>query len=804
MTISYNWLCEYLPVEIEPARLSRILTSVGLEVESLQPYEEVKGGLEGLVIGEVLECNPHPDADKLKLTRVNTGSGEPLQIVCGASNVAAGQKVVVATIGTTLYPTSGDPIKIKKSKIRGQESHGMICAEDEIGLGASHEGIIVLPENLVPGTPAADYFKPYKDYIIEIGLTPNHMDAMSHIGVARDVVAWINHHENKSVSVIMPPVKGFKGDATIPAMPVTVENTEACPRYAGLVIRGVQTGASPLWMQQRLKAIGVRPISNIVDITNYILHETGQPLHAFDEDKIGGRAIKVKCLPKDTPFVTLDGKERKLFAEDLMICDANEPTCIGGVFGGEHSGISDSTKNIFLESAWFNPLYVRRTSLRHGLRTDAATRFEKGVDISSTVNVLKRAAMLIKEIAGGELSEITDIYPVHAEKKRVAIKYQYLKKLSGKNYHPEAVRNILSNLGFEIHRDSMDELTVEAPLHKVDIAIPADLVEEIMRIDGYDNVDIPPVISLSPSSEENLAEEKLQEKIASSLVGLGFNEILTNSITNSVFAEGEEGIVKMLNSLSAEMDIMRPSMMETGLQSIAHNLNRKNNRLRFFEFGRIYKENAPGKYTETRQLAVFVTGKKQLGSWNSAEAATDLYFLKGVIQFIMNNGGVAAIADKPAEAKHLEDALVWEQAGKTVCTAGAINEEKLKQFDIRQPVYFAVFNWDELLKLALPKVIYTEVPRFPAVERDIAIILDSGVAYEKVAEAIKNARVNKLKNIRLFDVFEHEKLGAGKKSMALNLIFVDEEKTLADKETDSMVMKIVKQLEEETGAMLRK
>lgn len=803
MTISYNWLCEYLPVEIEPARLSRILTSVGLEVESLHPYEEVKGGLEGLVIGEVLECNPHPDADKLKLTKVNIGSGEPLQIVCGASNVAAGQKVVVATIGTTLYPSSGDPIKIKKSKIRGQESHGMICAEDEIGLGESHEGIIVLPEHLVPGTPVAEYFKPYKDYIIEIGLTPNHMDAMSHIGVARDVVAWINHHENKSVSVIMPPVKGFKADAAIPAMPVTVEHTEACPRYAGLVIRGVQTGPSPVWMQQRLKAIGVRPISNIVDITNYILHETGQPLHAFDEDKIGGRAVKVKCLPKDTPFVTLDGKERKLFAEDLMICDANEPTCIGGVFGGGHSGISDTTTNIFLESAWFNPLYVRRTSLRHALRTDAASRFEKGVDISSTVNVLKRAAMLIKEIAGGELSEITDAYPVHAEKKRVAIKYQYLKKLSGKNYHPEAVKSILTNLGFDIMKDGMDELAVEVPLHKVDIAIPADLVEEVMRIDGYDNVDIPPVISLSPSSEENLAEEKLQEKIAGSLVGLGFNEILTNSITNSVFAEGEEGIVKMLNSLSAEMDIMRPSMMETGLQSIAHNLNRKNNRLRFFEFGRIYKQDGVGKYTETRQLAVFVTGKKQLAGWNSAETATDLYFLKGVIQFIMTNAGVAAIADKPAEAKHLEDALVWELSGKSICTAGSINEEKLKQFDIRQPVYFAVFNWDDLLKLAMPKVIYKEVPRFPAVERDIAIILDSGIAYEKVAAAIKNAGVNKLKNIRLFDVFEHEKLGAGKKSMALNLIFVDEEKTLADKETDTMVTKIVKQLAEETGAVLR-
>lgn len=802
MTISYNWLCEYLPVEIEPSRLSKILTSVGLEVESLHPYEEIKGGLEGLVIGEVLECNPHPDADKLKLTKVNIGSGEPLQIVCGASNVAAGQKVVVATIGATLYPSTGEPFKIKKSKIRGQESFGMICAEDEIGLGESYAGIMVLPNHLVPGTPAADYFKPYKDFIIEIGLTPNHMDAMSHIGVARDVVAWINHHENKSISVIMPSVKAFKPDAQVPVMPVTVENIDACPRYAGLVIRNVQTGASPAWMQQRLKAIGVRPISNIVDITNYMLHETGQPLHAFDEDKISGREIKVKCLPQDTPFVTLDGKERKLFAEDLMICDANGPACIGGVFGGEHSGISDTTKNIFLESAWFNPQSVRRTSLRHGLRTDAATRFEKGVDIASTVQVLKRAALLIKEIAGGEISELTDIYPTPAEKKRVAIKYQYLKKLSGKNYHPEAVKNILSNLGFEIIKDSMDELSVEAPLHKTDITIPADIVEEIMRIDGLDNIDIPPVISLSPASE-NMAEEKLQEKIASSLVGLGFNEILTNSITNSAYAEGEEGIVKMLNNLSVEMDMMRPSMLETGLQSVAHNLNRRNNQLRFFEFGRTYKQSGVGKYTETRQLALFVTGKQQLAGWNNPESAIDLYFLKGMIQFIITCAGATAIADQPTDAKHLEDALVWEQNGKTVCVAGAVHEEKLKQFDIRQLVYYAVFNWEELVKLAMPKVIYKEVPRFPAVERDIAIVLDSTVAYEKVAAAIKNAGVSRLKNIRLFDVFEHEKLGAGKKSMALNLIFVDEEKTLADKDTDSMVNRIVKQLEQETGAVLR-
>jgi phenylalanyl-tRNA synthetase beta chain len=803
MTISYNWLCEYLPFDIEPQRLSKILTSVGLEVESLHPYEEFKGGLEGLVIGEVVECLPHPDADKLKLTQVDIGTGEPLQIVCGAPNVAAHQKVVVATIGTTLYPTTGEPFKIRKSKIRGQESHGMICAEDEIGLGAGHDGIIVLPENGVPGTTALAYYKPYTDYIIEIGLTPNHMDAMSHIGVARDVIAWINHHEKQSWHLNGPSIKAFKPDAKIPAMPVTVESKEACPRYAGLVIRGVATGPSPVWMQQRLKAIGVRPISNIVDITNYILHETGQPLHAFDEDKIGGREVRVKCLLQDTIFVTLDGKERKLHSEDLMICDANEPTCIGGVFGGLHSGVIPETTNIFLESAWFNPQYIRKTSLRHGLRTDAASRFEKGVDIAATVNVLKRAALLIKEIAGGEISEITDVYPVPTERKRVAIKYQYLKKLSGKNYHPEAVKNILSNLGFEIIKDSMDELSVETPLFKTDITIPADLVEEVMRIDGLDNIDIPASISITPSSEELFDEEKLQDKIALAFTGLGFNEILTNSITNSAFADGETGVVKMLNNLSAEMDMMRCSMLETGLQSVAHNLNRKNNKLRFFEFGRIYREDAVGKYAETRQLAIWVTGQKQTGGWNQGETTTDLYFLKGAVKFVFDNAGITGTEENTTAEKNLEGAVAWMLNGKRICVAGEVSAAKLKQFDIRQPVYFAVFNWDELLQHAGKKIVYKEVPRYPAVERDIAIILNSDVVYEKVAAAIKNAGINKLRNIRLFDVFEHEKLGAGKKSMALNLVFVDEEKTLADKDTDAMMSKIIKQLEQETGAVLR-
>jgi phenylalanyl-tRNA synthetase beta chain len=467
-----------------------------------------------------------------------------------------------------------------------------------------------------------------------------------------------------------------------------------------------------------------------------------------------------------------------------------------------NSGITSVTKNIFLESALFNAQYIRKTSLRHGLRTDAATRFEKGVDISGTVLALKRAAMLIKEIAGGECSDITDVYPVPAEKPRVAMKYQYLKKLSGKNYHPENVKNILGFLGFEIIKDSMDELTVAVPLHKTDIHHAADLVEEIMRIDGLDNIEIPSTISIAPSSEERYGEEKLKEKIAGTLAGLGFNEILTNSITNSAYSADETGTVKMLNNLSAEMDMLRPSLLETGLQSVAHNLNRKNNRLRFFEFGRVYQQEAPGKYHETSQLGMWITGQKQVAGWNEPATPTDLYYLKGVVELVFENAGINA-TEKTASAKHLADVLQWEADGMILCTVGMVNTEKLKQFDIRQPVYFAVFNWEALTSAGNKKIIYQEVPRYPAVERDIAIVLDNGIAYAQVEDAIRNARVEKLKTIRLFDVFEHEKLGAGKKSMALNLIFVDEEKTLADKETDTMMAKIIGQLEKETGALLR-
>jgi phenylalanyl-tRNA synthetase beta chain len=525
MTISYNWLCEYLPEKIEPEKLSKILTGIGLEVESLEKYEAVKGGLQGLVIGEVITCEKHPDADKLKLTTVNIDTAENLHIVCGAANVVAGQKVVIATIGATVYPVNGEPLTIKKAKIRGVESQGMICAEDEIGLGESHAGIMVLPEDAKVGISASEYFQLTEDYIFEIGLTPNRIDAMSHLGVARDVCAWLSHHNKKETTVSYPFKNNFKPDNQGLQMEVVIENAEACQRYSGVSIENVTIAESPDWLQQRLKSIGLRPINNIVDITNFILHETGQPLHAFDAEAIKGKKLILKNMAEGTLFTTLDDKERKLSSEDLMICNSSEPMCIGGVYGGIRSGVSAKTKNIFLESAWFNPADIRKTSLRHGLRTDAATRFEKGVDISNTVTVLKRAAMLIKEIASGDIaSDVVDVYPVPKQKTEVALKYHYLKKLSGKNYHGDTVKNILNSLGFELLKEGDDEMRFCVPLNKPDITIAADVVEEIMRIDGLDNVEIPTMITIAPSVGMLSHEVAYTEKTAEYLAGYGEND----------------------------------------------------------------------------------------------------------------------------------------------------------------------------------------------------------------------------------------------------------------------------------------
>ncbi len=809
MTISYNWLSEYLPAVIEPERLSRILTSLGLEVESLEEYEQLKGGLKGLVVGEVLECNQHPNADKLKLTKVSVGSGEPLQIVCGAPNVAVGQKVVVAPIGSTIYPKNAAPVTMKLAKIRGEESYGMICAEDEIGLNDNHAGILVLPANLKPGTPAATYFQPYTDWIYEIGLTPNRMDAMSHLGVARDVCAYLTHHDKKDSRVKAPYNNSFKPDNNSLSIAVSIENKNACQRYSGVTISGVTVKESPVWMQHKLRAIGVRPINNIVDITNYVLHETGQPLHAFDADMISGKKIIVKNLPEGTPFITLDDKERKLGADDLMICNSQEPMCIAGVFGGIKSGVTAATQNIFLESAWFNPIDIRKTSFRHGLRTDAATRFEKNTDISNTVNVLKRAALLIKELAGGTISsDIADIYPDKKEKVQVQLKHHYLKKLSGKKYHQDTVKDILTGLGFEVIKEGMDDIWVAAPYSKPDIHLPADVVEEIMRIDGYDNIEIPSSITITPSVDTDGFKYTYKEKTANYLAGLGFNEIFTNSITNSAFYTEQElvGAVKMLNSLSADLNIMRPSMLETGLQSVAHNLNRRNYNLRFFEFGKTYRLAAPGEYEEKEQLSLYITGQTATQTWKDKGATSDFFYLKGTVERVFNALGWKAVVVTPTNHPKLDYCMQVSVKGTTVALLGGVSKKTLGIFDIKQPVWFADIYWTTVLQLlsANDAIKAEELPKQLPVQRDLALVVPKTTAYATLEKTIQQIKLQKLQGMQLFDVFESDKLGKDKKSLAVSFTFLDDEKTLTDKEIDGMMAKIMTAMETELQAEIRK
>jgi phenylalanyl-tRNA synthetase beta chain len=804
MVISYNWLSEYLPEIIEPERLAKILTSIGLEVENMHDYEEITGGLKGLVAGEVLECQKHPDADKLSLAKVDIGNGEPLQIVCGAPNVAKGQKVVVAQIGTTIYPTTGEPITLKKAKIRGSESQGMICAEDEIGLGHSHDGILVLPADVKAGTLLSAYFQTYTDTIIEIGLTPNRMDAMSHLGVARDVAAYLSHHSKKATHVKSPFKNNFKVDSPENSIEVLIQNSTACPRYSGVSIVGVTVSESPKWLQQKLKAIGLRPINNIVDITNFILHETGQPLHAFDAEQITGKKVVIKNLPAGTAFFSLDGKERKLAADDLVICDGEKkPMCIGGVYGGLHSGVTGETTSIFLESACFDPIAIRKTSLLHGLRTDAASRFEKGVDISNTVQVLKRAAMLIKEIAGGKIAgDIVDVYPAPKEKTSVALKYHYLKKLSGKNYHGDTIKDILISLGFEIIKEGQDELWVKVPFSKPDITIGADLVEEIMRIDGLDNVEIPQLITIAPATETLELEYRYQEKTAGYLTSIGFNEIFTNSITNSAYYTGEilDSTVKMINNLSSELDILRPSMLETGLETVAYNLNRKNNNLRFFEFGKTYMVTGPQKYAEVNHLSLYVTGNTMEDGWKNKSTKTDFFYLKGIVEKLFLATGIGSPQMITGEAT-----AVFKIKNEVLAEITTLDKNQLAKFDIKQPVFYAEINWDKLMQANKKvKLQFTEIPKFPAVGRDLALIVDKTVTYRQIEDTTNAAKMDKLKSINLFDVFENEKLGANKKSMAVSFVFLDEEKTMTDKEIDELMNKISRAYEKDLGAEIRR
>lgn len=810
MTISYNWLCAYMPVSVTPERLSVILTSLGLEVESFEKFESVKGGLKGLVIGEVLTCEKHPAADKLSVTTVHIGADEPLQIVCGAPNVAIGQKVIVAPVGATIYPANGEPLTMRVAKIRGVESFGMICAEDEVGVGHNHDGILVLPATAVVGEPVSDHFNVQEDWVYEIGLTPNRMDAMSHLGVAKDVLAYLRIHDGVDEPVRYPYPAEFVPDSDTERIAITLENDEACQRYSGVRIDGVTIGESPQWLKQKLSAIGLKPINNIVDITNFVLHETGQPLHAFDADKIGGNVIRVKNLPEGTPFITLDGKERKVQAEDIMICNGNdEPLCFGGVFGGLGSGVTTATKKVFLESAWFNPVTIRKTSFRHNLRTDAAARFEKGVDISNTVVVLQRAALLIKELAGGSITgAIVDVYPNRRDKKRVELSYAYLKRLSGKTYSPETVVKVLQSSGFDVLVQQNETITVAVPFSKPDIELPADLVEEIMRIDGYDNVAIPNHITISPSVEVIGFETALKEKLANFLAGNGFNEIFTNSITNSAYFSEEvlQHTVKMLNSLSAELNVMRPSMVETGLECIVHNLNYKNQHVRLFEFGKTYATSGAGQYAEKDNLSLYITGSLQEASWHQKEQKSDFYFLKGLVDSLFKLAAIHKYTFEASAGSYYQYGLDIVVKKQVVGSLGLIQQHVAKGFDIKQPVWYAELNWNKIAELAAAGQNrgYVDIPKFPAVQRDIALVIDKDIPFREIEKLVSKLNIQRLQGIRLFDVFESDKLGAGKKSLAINFTFLDKDKTLTDTEIDGMIRKIMQAFEKELAAEIRK
>jgi len=806
MIISYNWLCDYLPIKIEPVELSRILTSIGLEVESMDNYETYKGGLRGLVAGEIISCEKHPDADKLTITKVDIGNTEPLQIICGAANAAAGKKVIIAPVGSTIFPTDRDPVLIKKASIRGVNSEGMICAEDEIGLGKSHDGIFILPADIKPGVNIASFFEQFEDVIYEIGLTPNRTDAMSHLGVAKDVCAYLSHHEQKDYTVNFPYDRIFHLDNNEYPIEVIIEDKKACRRYSGISIKDITVRDSPLWLKQKLKSIGLKPINNIVDITNFILHETGQPLHAFDADKIIGKKIIVKNAKEGTLFRALDEKERTLSKNDLLICNEKEPMCIAGVYGGIESGVTETTKNIFLESAWFDPVRIRKTSLYHGLRTDAAARFEKGIDISNIVRVLKRAILLIKETAGGTISsDIVDIYPSQVEQTEVRFQFEYLKKLSGKTYPVETVKNILTALGFTWIRDNNEEAWIKVPYSKPDINIPADIVEEIMRIDGLDNVEIPVSITISPSSNEYSSRHSLKEKLASYLTGLGFFEIFTNTITNSSYYSQDslKHAVKMISNLSAELGIMRPGMLETGLEVIGYNVNRRNNNLQLYEFGKTYHSEETGVYKEKNHLCIYVSGNINAGGWQMQERNADFYYLKGVCEKVLQGTDANNIAFEPVNSDNFEVASGIKIGNQHIGILGEVSESVYKSFNIKQPVFFIDLEWD-LIALRSADRPYSEITRFPSVQRDLSLIIDKNLPYSQVEKSTASAKLNHLQSVNLFDVFESEKLGKDKKSMSVSFTFMDNTRTLTDKEIDEMMNILIRVYEKDLHAEIRK
>lgn len=819
MNISYNWLKDYLDFDLTPEELSDALTSIGLETGGIEEVQTFKGGLEGLVVGEVLTCIEHPNSDHLHITTVNVGQEVPLQIVCGAPNVAAGQKVIVALIGTVLY--SGDEsFTIKKSKVRGEESFGMICAEDEIGIGTSHDGIIVLPVDAVVGTLAKDYYNVKSEYILEVDITPNRVDATSHYGVARDLAAYLTEHVGKA-ELRKPAITHFVENQTDGALSVLLENTEACPRYSGLTIRGVKIQESPEWLKNRLSLIGLHPINNVVDITNYVLHETGHPLHAFDVNKLSGNEIIVKTMPSGTKMVTLDGVERELDEKDLVICDANGPQCIAGVFGGLNSGVSDTTTDIFLESAYFNPTYVRKTARRHQLSTDSSFRFERGCDPNDTIEVLKRAASLVLDLAGGKIAgNIQDVYPQKIENPVVELSYTKTNSLIGKEIPAATVKRILRSLEIEILKKSADALTLSVPTYRVDVTRDVDVIEDILRIYGYNNVEFGESLNsnLSYKSPTDSSYD-LQNLISEQLTGCGFHEALNNSLTKEVYYQTSaiypiSNNVKVINPLSADLSVLRQTLLFGGLENVSYNRNRRNSDIRLYEFGNVYRfdeekrnEEIPtAQYSEETHLGLWLSGNAVSNNWAHANEKMTVYHLKGYVENVLTRLGISlqAVTYVPFKNEIFSAALSIVEKNKEIGIFGIVSKKTLKQAEIDDDVFFSELNWTALMKsIRKNKITYSDISKFPEVKRDFALLVDKAVSFAEIEKVAKKNEKKLLKSVSLFDVYDGKNLPEGKKSYAVNFVLQDEEKTLNDKQIEAVMAKIQKAMETELGAQLR-
>ena len=808
MKISYNWLKQFIKLPENAEKTGELLTDLGLEVEGIHSFQSVKGGLEGIVVGHVLSCEKHPNADKLNLTKVNIGNGEEVQIVCGAPNIAAGQKVPVATIGTVLYDEKGEEWQIKKGKIRGESSFGMICSEKEIGIGSSHEGIMVMEDDLIPGTPVAEIFEVENDKVFEIGLTPNRADAMGHWGVARDLKAGYQQ-QSKSLELITPSVSNFHVDSRSLRIPIFVEDSSLAPRYCGITLSDVKVQESPKWLQNRLKAIGLTPKNNIVDVTNYVMHELGQPLHAFDAAKITGNEIHVKTLETGTKFTTLDEVERELHEEDLMICDKEKPLCIAGVFGGLNSGVSQNTNQVFLESAYFNPVSVRKTAKRHGLNTDASFRFERGIDPSITEYALKRAALLITELAGGEItSDIDDLYPKKIEDFQVFLTFEKVNKLIGENLEEETIKSILASLEIRVNNVTETGMGLTIPSYRVDVQRESDVIEEILRVYGYNNIKINEKFNASVSISSKFEDYKLQNIIANQLVGQGFYETMANSLTMPSHIELSEQLkseynVEMLNPLSSDLSVMRQSMLFSGLESIRYNLNRKRRDLKLFEFGKTYHSYVSGR-VENKHLSIFVSGNQSGESWNSAGQKGTFFYLKGVIEVIFQRLGIKNLKAAASKNDVFAEGLMLSSAKAKLVEFGVVKKSILKHFDVDQEVLFADFNWDAVIEITKTQSNkFVGIPKYPEVRRDFALLLDETVSYAEIETIAAQTEKKLLKEVNLFDVYQGDNLPEGKKSYAVSFTFQDENKTMTDKQIDKIMSKLQYRFENELKAELR-